>query len=182
MKRSEVRLVDSLPGAGAAIGFYIILWGVVFVSSLIALPLKPIIADQQVFIATAGLLQAALMLLTLFVFLRRKEFQIGATLSLRRVRPRVYLWAALGIVPVGMLSGLLIWPLIEAMPWLISKELEFLVRLSRFSAPLVYLFYALALSVGPALSEELAFRGLILQGLRNSLGARSAKALVVSRA
>lgn len=169
--------MDSLPGAGAAIGFYSILWGVVFVSSLIALPLKPIIADRQVFIAAAGLLQAALMILTLFVFLRRKEFQIGATLSLRRVRPRVYLWAALGIVPVGMLSGLLIWPLIEAMPWLVSKELEFLVRLSRFSAPLVYLFYALALSVGPALSEELAFRGLILQGLRNSLGAGGAVVL-----
>ncbi len=163
-----------LPSPGAAVGFYIILWGVVVAASLIALPLKSVIADQQVFLATAGLLQAALMIVALVMFIRSKGFEIRATLGLQRVRLGMYLWAALGVVPVGMLSGVLIWPLIEAMPWLISKELESLVRLSRFSALPIYLFYALALSVGPALSEELAFRGLILQGLRGPLGAGAA--------
>jgi membrane protease YdiL (CAAX protease family) len=64
--------------------------------------------------------------------------------------------------------------LVEALPWLISKGLEFLVRLSHFSDLPIYLFYALALSVGPAISEELAFRGVILQGLRSRLGVFSA--------
>ncbi len=168
----------SLPGAGAALGFYIILWGVIFVGGFLAIPLKQVIPDKQIFFATAGLLQAALMILALVVFAQRKGFDLRAALSLQRVRPVLYFWAALGVVPVGMLSGLLLWPVIEAMPWLVSKELELLVRLSRFSAPSVYLFYALSLSVGPALSEELAFRGLILQGLRSRLG--SATAVVLS--
>lgn len=167
----------SLPSAGAAIGFYIILWGVMFIASLVAMPLKQVIADMQIFIATAGLLQAALMIFALIIFVQRRGFDLGATLSLRRVRPVAYFWAALGVVPAGMVSSLVLWPVIEAMPWLISKELEFLVRLSRFSAPAIYLFYALSLSVGPALSEELAFRGLILQGLRSSLGTVSAVVL-----
>ena len=169
--------MTALPGPGSALGFYLLLWVVIVLTSLGATPLKRIIADTQLFIAVAGLMQAALMILTLVVFAQRKGFELGATLSLRRVRPIIYLWAALGVVPVGMVSGLLLWPVIEALPWLISKELEFLVRLSRFSAPSVYLFYALALSIGPALSEELAFRGLILQGLRSRLGAGVAVAL-----
>lgn len=167
----------SLPSVGAALGFYIILWGVVLVSSLMALPLKPIIADLQIFIATAGLVQAALIALSLLVFVQRRGFELRGTLSLRPVSSGVYLWAALGIIPVGILSAFMLWPLMKAMPWLVSEELEFLVRLSRFSTPGIYLFYALALSVGPALSEELAFRGLILQGLRTSLGAGGAVAL-----
>ncbi len=167
----------SLPSAGATLGFYIVLWGVIFIVPLLAMPLKQVITNQQIFIATAGLLQAALIIFALVVFVQRKGFDLSATLSLRRVRPILYLWAALGVVPVGMVSSLVLWPVIEAMPWLISKELELLVRLSRFSAPAIYLFYALSLSVGPALSEELAFRGLILQGLRSRLGAISAVAL-----
>ncbi|MEM4382175.1 MAG: type II CAAX endopeptidase family protein [Candidatus Caldarchaeum sp.] len=167
----------SLPSAGAALGFYIILWVVMFVAAFLAIPLKQVIADPQIFFATTGLLQAALMILALVGFAQRKGFDLKATLSLQRVRPILYLWAALGVVPVGMVSSLVLWPVIEAMPWLISKELEFFVRLSRFSAMPIYLFYALALSVGPALSEELAFRGLILRGLRSRLGAISAVAL-----
>lgn len=169
--------MTATPGPGAALGFYLLLWAVIVLASLGAIPLKRIIADTQLFIAVAALLQASLMVFSLLVFAQRKGFELSATLSLRRVRPVLYFWAALGVVPVGMLSGLLLWPLIEAMPWLISKELESLVRLSRFSTPSVYLFYALALSIGPALSEELAFRGLILQGLRSRLGAVSAVAL-----
>jgi len=165
------------PSIAAAIGFYVILWGVIIAASVVTLPLKRVLADPQLFLAVAALLQAALMIVALVVFARRKGFEIRATLSLRRARPVAYLWAVVGIVPVGMISGLLIWPLIEALPWLVSKELETLVRLSRLSAPGVYLFYALALSVGPALSEELAFRGLILQGLRSRLSAGAAVAL-----
>ncbi len=163
--------MTSFPSAGAALGFYIVLWVVIFTASLLAISVKPFIADAQVFIGVAALLQATLMLLALLAFVRRREFDLRATLSLQRVRPYVYVWAALGVVPVGMLGGVLLWPLTEALPGLISKELELWVRLSRFSAPEVYLFYALALSIGPALSEELAFRGLILQGLRSRLGA-----------
>jgi len=107
-------------------------------------------------------------------FLKLKGFMILPTLNFKPTRFSLVLWGAVGVVPVGMISGLVLWPLIEAMPWLISKELEFLVRLSHFSDLPIYLFYALALSVGPAISEELAFRGVILQGLRSRLGASSA--------
>lgn len=161
----------ALPGPGSALGFYLLVWAVIVLAALGAIPLKLVIADAQLFMAVAALLQASLMVFAVLVFARRKGFELTATLRLKPARSEIYLWAALGVVPVGMVSGLLIWPVIEAMPWLISKELEFFVRLSRFSAPGVYLFYALALSVGPALSEELAFRGLILQGLRSRLGA-----------
>lgn len=169
--------MTATPGPAAALGFYLLIWAVIVLASLGAMPLKSIIADAQLFIAVAGLFQAALMILALMGFAQRRGFDLKATLSLRHVHPVMYFWAALGVVPVGMVSSLVLWPVIEAMPWLISKELEFLVRLSRFSTPGVYLCYALALSVGPALSEELAFRGLILQGLRSRLGAISAVTL-----
>lgn len=166
-----------LPSPRAAIGFYILLWIVIIIASFLALPFKGIITNMQIFFGIAGLLQGALMIIALVVFARLRGFDLEATLSLRRVRLGVCVWASVGAISVGTVSGVLLWPVIEAMPWLISKELEFLVQLSRFSAPVVYLFYALSLSVGPALSEELAFRGLILQGLRSSLGAVSAVVL-----
>ncbi|MCS7197279.1 MAG: CPBP family intramembrane metalloprotease [Candidatus Bipolaricaulota bacterium] len=166
-----------LPSPGTAIGFYLLLWLVILIVPFFMTLLRSIIADMQVFIGVAGLLQAALMIFVLVVFAQHQGLDLGATLGLRRVRFGVCVWASVGVISVGMVGGVLLWPVIEAMPWLISKELEFLVQLSRFSAPVVYLFYALSLSVGPALSEELAFRGLILQGLRSGLGAVSAVVL-----
>lgn len=164
----------SVPGPLAALGFYLLLWAVILVVPFVAAPLKRSITDLQLFVGVASLLQAVLMVLMSLAFLRLKGFAILPTLSFKPTRFRLVLWGAVGVVPVGMMSGLVLWPLIEAMPWLISKELEFLVRLSRFSELPIYLFYALALSVGPAISEELAFRGVILQGLRSRLGASSA--------
>ncbi|MCL6642470.1 MAG: CPBP family intramembrane metalloprotease [Candidatus Bipolaricaulota bacterium] len=159
---------------GAALGFYLLLWAVILFVPFIAVPLKRIIADLQLFIGVVVLLQALLMVLVSLAFIKLKGFAIPATLSFKPTRFSLVLWGALGVVPVGMISGLLFWPLVEALPGLVSKELEFLVRLSRFSDLPTYLFYALALSVGPAISEELAFRGVILQGLRSRLGAISA--------
>jgi len=164
----------SAPSPRAVLGFYLLLWVVVLFVPFVALPLKRIIADPQLFVGVAALLQAGLMVLVSLAFLALKGFAIPPTLNFRPTRFSLVLWGAVGVVPVGMISGLLLWPLVEALPWLISKELEFLVRLSRFSDLPIYLFYALALSVGPAISEELAFRGVILQGLRSRLGALSA--------
>ncbi len=162
------------PGIGAALGFYVLLWVVILFVSLVAVPLKWIIADPQLFIGVTVLLQAVLMVLVSLAFIRLKGFASATTLSFKPTRFRLVLWGAVGVVPVGMIGGLLLWPLVEALPWLISKGLEFLVRLSHFSDLPIYLFYALALSVGPAISEELAFRGVILQGLRSRLGVFSA--------
>jgi membrane protease YdiL (CAAX protease family) len=162
------------PGPRAALGFYLLLWAVILVVPFVAAPLKRFIADPQLFIGVASLLQAVLMVWVSLAFLKLKGFMILPTLNFKPTRFSLVLWGAVGVVPVGMISGLVLWPLIEAMPWLISKELEFLVRLSHFSDLPIYLFYALALSVGPAISEELAFRGVILQGLRSRLGASSA--------
>jgi membrane protease YdiL (CAAX protease family) len=164
----------SVPGPLAALGFYLLLWVVILFVPFVAAPLKRSITDLQLFIGVASLLQAVLMVLVSLAFLKLKGFAILPTLNFKPTRFRLVLWGAVGVVPVGMISGLVLWPLIEAMPWLISKELEFLVRLSHFSDLPIYLFYALALSVGPAVSEELAFRGVILQGLRSRLGASSA--------
>ncbi len=163
-----------MPRAGTALGFYVLLWAVLVIASGVTLPLKRFIPDAQLFIATAGLIQAALIVLALGAFLRSRGFAPQTTLGLTPTRFGLVLWGAVGIVPLGMITGLILTPIIQMMPWLLSKELEALVRLSRFSALQNYLFYALALSVGPALSEELAFRGLILQGLRSRLGAVSA--------
>ncbi len=162
------------PGPGAALGFYVLVWAIILSVPFVAVPLKRVIPDPQLFIGVTALFQAVLMVLVSFAFLTLKGFAIPPTLSFKPTRFSLVLWGAVGVVPVGMVSGLLLWPLIEALPWLISKELEFLVRLSRFSELPIYLFYALALSVGPAISEELAFRGVILQGLRSRLGAVSA--------
>jgi membrane protease YdiL (CAAX protease family) len=162
------------PGLLAALGFYLLLWVVILFVPFVAAPLKHFIADLQLFVGVASLLQDLLMVLVLVAFIKLKGFATAATLGFKPARFSLMLWGALGVVPVGMMSGLVLWPLIEALPWLISKELELLVRLSRFSELPIYLFYALALSVGPAISEELAFRGVILQGLRSRLGAVSA--------
>ncbi len=162
------------PGPLAALGFYLLLWVVILFVPFVAAPLKHFIADLQLFVGVASLIQDLLMVLVLVAFIKLKGFATAATLGFKPARFSLVLWGAVGVVPVGMVSGLLLWPLIEALPWLISKELEFLVRLSRFSELPIYLFYALALSVGPAISEELAFRGVILQGLRSRLGAVSA--------
>jgi hypothetical protein len=123
----------SVPGPLAALGFYLLLWAVILVVPFVAAPLKRFIADLQLFVGVASLLQAVLMVLVSLAFLRLKGFAILPTLSFKPTRFRLVLWGAVGVVPVGMISGLVLWPLIEALPWLISKELEFLVRLSRFS-------------------------------------------------
>lgn len=169
-----------LPQARHAIGFFLLLLAV---SILISIFLVGIIVGLQIRTDTQGFLIFSTIVLALVMvgvlseFMRRGRFEWKGTLSLRPARPSVYFWACVSIIPLGMVMGYLASYLVQAVPWLLSEVLKDLVRLSRFSEPAVYVLYAIALSVGPGLSEELAFRGFILRGLMARFGAIGAVTL-----
>jgi len=166
-EKTELRL----PSVGAAIGFYLMLIVVliVFVLPLIA-PLARVIKDPQIFLAIGATIQAIFMILLVWGFVSRGRFDWRATLSLRLCRPSIYLWAVVSVISLSIIMSDLASYLVRAFPGLMSSGLLEIIRLSRFNEPGAYIFFASALSLGAAISEELAFRGFILCGLSARLG------------
>lgn len=159
-----------LPQLRHALGFYVALWVVLIVGALFVFALLESIGvkldpNGQPFTIVATLAQMLFTIGLIWVFLQGGRFNARATLSLRRCSLGVFFWAAVGIVPLGMLTGQVAQYLVRAVPSLMSEGLLEMVRLSRFGEVGLYALFALAISLGPGISEELAFRGFILRGL-----------------
>jgi membrane protease YdiL (CAAX protease family) len=173
---AEIRL----PQARHAIGFFLLIIFVFIIAGLIAGLIAELIEvrmDTQGFTIFIVVTQSLVTVGVLYVFMRRRRFDWRATLSLHPGRPSVHFWACVGIIPLGMVSGQLASYLVQAAPWLFSENLKELVRLTRFSEPGIYILFAMAISLGPGITEELAFRGFILRGLSARFGALGAVTL-----
>jgi membrane protease YdiL (CAAX protease family) len=172
----EVRL----PEVRHAIGLYIALFMVLFLgllllaSALLGLGLE---ADDQPFAAVAAIVQALLMIWVVYLFVRYGRFDAGSTLSLRPCSVSAYFWAASGLIALGLVVGQLISYL---NPGLESESLAEFVRLSHWDDPLMFMLFAAAISLGPGVSEELAFRGFFLRGLLSRLSPRQAVILTAA--
>lgn len=184
LENGELRL----PQPRHVLGF-LLLWLIVgaLVDILFALILKsppahaPLAAKQ--FYHAISILKSALVSLVLLrLFARRMGFDLGATLSLRSVSRSVYLWASLTVLALGVALSPVISLLLGLMPWLLppgilSEALFELVQLSRLERAPGFLAFLLAVSVGPGISEELIFRGLVLCGFLSRFRPTAAIAL-----
>jgi membrane protease YdiL (CAAX protease family) len=101
----------------------------------------------------------------IWVYIKLKRFDGKPSLYLYSCRLAAYFWAVIGIISLGIVVRQLGAYLVHAVPWLLPEELLDLMRLMRFTEWGSYLLFAITASLGPGLSEELAFRGFILRGL-----------------
>lgn len=159
-----------LPQPRHAIGFLISMVATIFFFGLLVILLIKALGidvqtDTQAFLILEVILQALLTLGVIWIFLHFGRFDAKATLSLRPCNLKVYLWAILSVIALGLVTSQLLTYLVREFPQLLSEGLLEQVRLSRFTEPGIYLLYLIVLSLGPGLSEELAFRGFILRGL-----------------
>lgn len=159
-----------------AIGFYLawialsLLGGLLLVSLLRPLGVAPD-TDSQTGFALGVLVQALLTVGILGLFLGGGRFHAEETLRLRPSRRfGVYLVAPVVIVALGILVAQLGFHLVQWVPALESETLIEFVRLSRFTDPGSFVLFALVMGLAPGITEELAFRGFILTGLRSYLG------------
>jgi len=164
-----------LPQVRHALGFYAALWVVLILGDLSVFALLKALGVQldppsQPFTVVVTLSQMLFTIGLIGVLLRRGRFNLKETLSLRPCGAGLLFWTAVGIVPLGMITGQLAQYLVQAFPDLMSEGLLEMVRLSRFGDAGIYVIFALAISLGPGISEELAFRGFILRGLLARLG------------
>lgn len=115
--------------------------------------------------------QALLTIGVIALFIRTGRFHSVEALSLRSYRrTAVYLLAPLVIVVLGLLLGRLAGYLVDVVPGLGTERLVEFIDLSRMRDPGMYALLALVMALGPGVTEELAFRGFILAGLRSRLG------------
>jgi membrane protease YdiL (CAAX protease family) len=128
---------------------------------------------EQISTAVGALLQALITVLVLAVFIQG-HFDWGKTLRLEPCRAVYYIWAVVGALALSTLVSRAADPLVEAMPELMSESLLEYVRISRLDDGGAFLLFALAISLGPGITEELAFRGFILSGFRGRFGALGA--------
>ncbi|MCS6937333.1 MAG: CPBP family intramembrane metalloprotease [Candidatus Bipolaricaulota bacterium] len=160
-----------------AIGF-LLLWLLVsaltdFLFALILRSPPPYasLSSKQFYHAISILKSALVSLWLVWIFARRMKFDLEATLSLRSTPSRsIYLWASLAVIALGVALSLVISLLLKLMPWLLppgilSEALFELIELSRLEQAQGFLAFLLAVSVGPGISEELVFRGMVLCGL-----------------
>lgn len=171
-----------LPQPRHAIGFFLLLIAATFALVMLAAMLLMALGVDAGFKsqpASALLIavQALVMIAVALWFLRRGRFPIRATLGLRPAPRPAYLWGPLGLIALGEVMGQLAALLLQAAPELASEGLADLVRLSHYTNPWSFGIYALAISLGPGLSEELAFRGVILAGFRSRWGSAAAVTL-----
>lgn len=165
---TEIRLPQ--PRHAVGLFFFLILvlllssFVLVFLSELLGIPLE---ADSQV---TNGLLiafQAMVSVGAALAFAGLGRFPYREAFHLRPAPRAAYLWGPMGMIALGVVVAQLGALLLRIVPELASENLQELIRLSRFSSLGSFLVYALAVSIGPGVSEELAFRGLILAGFRS---------------
>ncbi len=134
-------------------------------------------SDPQLGYIMAGPISLLLTMLLIAWLLARGRFDARETLSLRPCLLRLYLWSAVTVIALGMIVGRLTAFLLVLWPGLLSENLLNLIRASQFGHPLKYSLFVLAISVGPGIGEELAFRGFILCGLLSRFRPRLAVTL-----
>lgn len=172
-----------LPGVRVALGFYLVLVAVLLVGGGLLIGLLAVFGlrlapETQPAVALSVLFQAALILGVLWLFLKRGRFGAKEALRLSGYRrAAVYLLAPPVLVSLGLVLGRLALPLVDAVPGLDPGGLLRFIRTSRLGEPGAFALFAGAISLGPGLTEELAFRGFILTGLRSTLGPAPAVAL-----
>ncbi len=180
--REEPSRGARLPEPRHAVGFFLLLIAATFaLLMLVAMLLVALGVDadfkSQPVNALLIAVQALVMIAVALGFLRWGRFHIRATLSLRSAPWPAYVWGALGLIALGEIMGQFAALLLQAAPEFASEGLAELVRLSRYTNPWSFGIYALAISLGPGLSEELAFRGVILAGFRSRWGSATAVTL-----
>jgi len=169
-----------IPKVRHAVAFYLSMFVVMFFGLLLTAGLLlrlGLEAGSQLFVAITTFIQALLMIWLVRIFVGYGRFDAALTLSLRPCSLNSCLWAAAGLIALGLIVGPLISYLTRLFPALASESLAGFVRLSRWDEPLIYALFAAAISLGPGVSEELAFRGFFLSGLRSSLRPLQAIAL-----
>lgn len=174
---AEIRL----PQARHAIGFFISLFLALFLAQLVIVVLLLFIlslvtgasdiekeiqqTDAQVLFVSEAIFGAVIILGVIWLFLRFGRFDWRATLSLHPCRRLgLYLWAAVTVLALNIWVSQLLTYVMQAAPWLVSQSVINMARVAAFSEPGAYALLALAITLGPAVSEELAFRGFILRG------------------
>lgn len=173
---------SDLPQPRHAVGFFFFLllvlllssFVLVFLAELLGLPLD---TDSQ---GTSGLLiafQAMVSVGAALAFASWRRLPYREAFSLRPAPRTAYLWGSVGLIALGVGVAQFGALLLRIAPELASENLQELVRLSRFTSLGGFLVYVLAVSVGPGVSEELAFRGLILAGFRSRYAPKAAVTL-----
>lgn len=171
-----------LPQPRHAVGFFFFLIGVLFLSAfalaflseLLGIPLE---ADSQVTNGLLIALQALVSVGAALAFAALGRFPYREAFHLRPAPRTAYWWGPIGMIALGVIVAQLGALLLRVAPELASENLQELVRLSRFTSLGSFLVYALAVSIGPGVSEELAFRGLILAGFRSRYSSATAVTL-----
>ncbi len=184
LENQELRL----PQPRHAIGFLLLLLladfllGVVFGLWLKGPPAHAPLASKQIYQAFSILNSTVVSLGLLWLFARRKGFDMSATFSLRPAAPPIYLWAIVTVIALGMVLSPVVSLLLWLLPWLLppgilSEALFELMRLSRFEGADGFFSFLVAVSVGPGVGEELVFRGLVLCGFLSRFRPASSVAL-----
>ena len=171
-----------LPGPRHAVGFFFFLILVTLLAFLVlgivlgALDI-PFDMDSQMGSALLIGIQALINLGAALLFASLGRFPYREVFRLRPAPGEAYLWGPMGMIALGVVVAQFAALLLRAVPELASENLQEMVRLSRYTTLGSFLVYALVISVGPGISEELAFRGLILSGFASRYSAPAAMAL-----
>ena len=171
-----------LPQPRHAIGFFLLLIASFFtVIFLLVFLLESLGIEldfsSQIVNAFLTVVQALVTLGVIWIFLQWGRFSAEGTLSLQPAPRSAYVWGPVGMIALGILTAQAGALLVRAFPELASENLAELVRLSRFTDVFSFVLYALAISLGPGISEELAFRGVMLAGFRSRYSPGAAVAL-----
>jgi len=166
-----------LPNVSDAALFYLLLIIVLFAGIGLLFTIVQSLGystTSQGFVSVGIILQAALTIGLVLLAIRTRKYNLTATLRLRKSPAILYPIAIGGLISISMLTGHLATILIDLFPELLSDALIELVRVSRAGDMSTFILFSLAISIGPAISEELAFRGIIMRGLERSAGASTA--------
>jgi membrane protease YdiL (CAAX protease family) len=152
------------------------------VVALFAMPAGSDPADQLALLLSAPSIGVQVLLtsavLSALALLPARLITGGTTAALRLVRPAHASSAALaaaGVLPAGLLIDEVAYLLHRAWPGFFDTgTLDAFSGVFADSAPGAFVLVTLAVSLGPALGEELFFRGLVLRAFGRSLPAWSA--------
>lgn len=165
--KEEIRL----PQPRHAVGFFLLLIASFFAAIFLLVFLLESLGieldfSSQVVNAFLTVVQALVTFGVIWIFLQWGRFSTKGTLSLQPAPRSAYVWGPVGMIALGVVTAQMGALLVRAFPELASENLAELVRLSRFTDVFSFVLYALAISLGPGISEELAFRGVMLAGFR----------------
>ena len=124
--------------------------------------------NNQVLFSFGIILQAVVTIALLAYFAKSRNVDIKETFRIKRCPPLLYVIGAGAVIPIGMLTGQAANILIQMAPDLVSEQLIEFLKLAQFSSAPGFALFLAAISVGPGISEELAFRGWVLRGVENS--------------